>query len=292
MKVLNFGSLNLDYVYSVEHIAEPGETLSSRGREVFCGGKGLNQSIALAKAGAEVYHAGLIGPEGGMLIEAAKDAGVDVRYTKTISTPTGHAIIQVNSEGQNSIILFGGANQCVTEDFADRVLEGFQPGDLILLQNEISCLDYIIDKAHSAGITVILNPSPFNDALEGCDMSKVDMFFVNEIEGFQLTGEKEPERILDAFASKFPKAEVILTLGGDGAWYGGPSGERVYQECTKVEVVDTTAAGDTFTGYFISSMLKGISRKEGLAIASKAAAVAVSRKGAAPSIPVWNEIIE
>lgn len=289
MKVLNFGSLNLDYVYTVDHMVAPGETLSSAKREVFCGGKGLNQSIALAKAGVPVFHAGLVGPEGGMLLDAASEAGVNLKHTKTIETSTGHAIIQIDKNGQNCILLFGGANQEMTKEFIDNVLSDFEEGDIILLQNEINMLDYIIDSAYERGMKVILNPSPFNDLVEKCDLSKVYLFFANEVEGYQITGEKEPEAILDAVKEKYPEAKIVLTLGGDGACY--QDGDlRVYQDVFPVDVVDTTAAGDTFTGYFIASMIKGMDPAEGLKLASKASSIAVSRKGAAPSIPVFDEV--
>lgn len=289
MKVLNFGSLNLDYVYSVDHMVAPGETLSSAKREVFCGGKGLNQSIALAKAGVPVFHAGLVGPEGGMLLDAAKEAGVNLKHTKTIETSTGHAIIQIDKNGQNCILLYGGANQEMTVEFIDEVLSDFDAGDIILLQNEINLLDYIIGRAYERGMKIILNPSPFNDLVEKCDLSKVYLFFANEVEGYQITGEKEPEAILAAVKEKYPGAKIVLTLGGDGAVYQDDE-ICVSQDVFPVEVVDTTAAGDTFTGYFISSMIKGMDPADGLKLASKASSIAVSRKGAAPSIPVVAEV--
>ena len=105
MKVLNFGSLNLDYVYQVDHMVQAGETLSSIDRKVFCGGKGLNQSIALARAGAQVYHAGLIGPEGEILVDILKEANVNVELVGQIEEATGHAMIQVDPSGQNCISL-------------------------------------------------------------------------------------------------------------------------------------------------------------------------------------------
>lgn len=290
MKVLNFGSLNLDYVYAVDHMAAPGETLSSEKREVFCGGKGLNQSIALAKAGVKVFHAGLVGPEGGMLLDAAKGAGVDLKHTKTIETSTGHAIIQVDKKGQNCILLYGGANQEMTKGFIDEVLADFDEEDIILLQNEINRLDYIIDRAYDLGMKIILNPSPFNDLLSKCDLSKVYMFFVNEVEGYQLTGEREPEAILAAIKAKYPKVKIVLTLGSDGAIYQDNE-ICVSQNIFPVEVVDTTAAGDTFTGYFISSIIKGMDPASGLRLASKASSIAVSREGASPSIPLLKEVI-
>lgn len=289
MKILNFGSLNLDYVYHVEHMVTPGETLASARLEAFCGGKGLNQSIALAKAGAEVYHAGCIGEDGQILLQALEEAGVETSYIKTLPGKTGHAIIQVDKTGQNCILLYGGANRSLTEHYINQVLESFGEGDVLLLQNEVNLLHVIIDRAYERGMKIILNPSPFDDNLESCDFSKISMFLLNEVEGEQITGKKEPAAILQELARLYPQAEVVLTLGGDGACYRDESTE-CRQSVYPVEVVDTTAAGDTFTGYFIAAMMEGKGVSESLDLASKAASIAVGREGAAPSIPLRDEV--
>ena len=213
MKVLNFGSLNLDYTYQVESILIPGETQASKRRDIFCGGKGLNQSIALAKAGVPVYHAGMIGDEGGVLLDACRENGVNTDFIRKIDGPSGHTIIQVDRNGQNCILLYGGANRSMTREFVDQVLDSFEEGDMILLQNEINELDYIIDRAYEKGMMIVLNPSPYDSALDSCDLSKVSLFLVNEIEGYQITGEKEPDRILGRIREIYPGARVVLTLG-------------------------------------------------------------------------------
>lgn len=291
MKVLNFGSLNLDYVYQVESILIPGETQASKSRQIFCGGKGLNQSIALAKAGIPVYHAGLIGEDGEPLLEVCKENGVNTEFIRQIPGPCGHTVIQVDRNGQNCILLFGGSNRSMTKEFVDSVLDSFDEGDIILLQNEINELDYIIDRAYEKKMMIILNPSPFDSALEKCDLSKISLFLMNEIEGFQITGEKEPDRILAKVKELYPKAKVVLTLGGDGSVYQDETG--IYRQgIFKVKAVDTTAAGDTFTGYFISSVIDGMPVQDGLKLAAKASAIAVSRPGATASIPVRSEVVE
>lgn len=290
MKVLNFGSLNLDYVYQVDHILIPGETLASSERNTFCGGKGLNQSIALAKAGIPVYHAGMIGEGGEILLETCQENGVNTQFIRKIEGPCGHTVIQVDKDGQNCILLFGGSNRRMTREFVDEVLDSFEKGDIILLQNEINELDYIIDRAYEKEMMIILNPSPYDSALEACDLSKVSLFLVNEIEGFQITGEKEPRQILEAIRRQYPKAGIVLTLGGDGAVY--QNGDVVFRQgIFKVKAVDTTAAGDTFTGYFISSIIDGMPVEEGLKLAAKASAIAVSRPGATASIPRKEEVL-
>ena len=201
MKVLNFGSLNIDYVYTVDHIVRGGETISSEKTETFPGGKGLNQSIALARAGVPVYHAGAVGEDGEMLLELCRANGVDTRFIRRTEGRNGHTVIQVDRNGQNCILLFGGSNQKQTKEHIDEVLSHFEAGDMLVLQNEVNHLDYLIDRAWERGMVIVLNPSPFDDKLKACDMTKVAYFLVNEVEAEQMTGEsdpaKQPERLLE-----------------------------------------------------------------------------------------------
>lgn len=289
MKVLNYGSLNVDYVYSLEHIVQGGETILSSKLETFSGGKGLNQSIALAKAGVPVYHAGQIGEEGDILLETCKENGVDTTYIRKLPEKGGHTIIQVDANGQNCIILYGGTNQMQTKEYINEVLSNFSEGDFLILQNEVNLLDYIIDRAYERGMKIVLNPSPFDDKLKACDLTKIYLFMLNEIEGEQFTGYSDKDEILDSLAEKFPAARFVLTLGSDGAvYYDGK--EKVFQGIFKVKAVDTTAAGDTFTGFFIASLIDGAPVADALRTAAKASSIAVSRPGAAPSIPTMEEV--
>lgn len=291
MKVLNFGSLNLDYVYSVDHMVKPGETLSSFSMNIFCGGKGLNQSIALARAGAPVFHAGMVGEEGELLLKVCEESGIKTDYIRTIPGKSGHTIIQVDKEGQNCILLYGGANRSITREYVDEVLADFEQGDILLLQNEVNLLDYIIDRAYERGMMIILNPSPYDGALDVCDFSKISMFLLNEVEGEQMTGESDAEDMLERLKIIYPESRVVLTLGGEGSVYQYKE-EQYRQGIYQVKVEDTTAAGDTFTGYFVSSFIAGAPVPEGLALAAKASAIAVSRRGAAASIPLRKEVIK
>lgn len=291
MKVLNIGSLNLDYVYSVDHIIQPGETESTGSRNIFLGGKGINQSMALAKAGAEIYHGGLIGEDGQAFIEACKEYGVNYDYIRTIDGATGHTIIQVDKNAQNCILLYGGANQMLTEEYVDEVLAGFEKGDILLLQNEVNQLPYIIDKAYEKGMQIALNPSPFNEKLNAVDMTKISIFLLNEVEGGQITGLTDPDEVLAKMQEMFPHAKIVLTLGKDGAKYA--EGDQVYyQPIFKVQAVDTTAAGDTFTGYFLAGLIEGMEIPEILKMSAKASSIAVTREGAVPSIPYRAEVEE
>ena len=290
MKVLNFGSLNYDYVYKVDHIIHPKETLDTEGRDVFPGGKGLNQSVALAKAGVSVYQAGCVGEDGKYLLDVCKENGIDTTYIKTVPGASGHTIIQVDKNAQNSILLYGGANRSITKAYVEEVLGNFEAGDVLLLQNEINELAYIIEKAYEIGMTIILNPSPFNQLIEECDLKKVSVFLLNEVEGEQLTGDKEPDKILDAIETAYPDAQTVLTLGSDGARYRY-HGKDYSQPIYKVKAVDTTAAGDTFTGFFVAGMMEDMPIEKTLDVCAKASSIAVSREGAATSIPTRDEVL-
>lgn len=212
-KILNFGSLNIDYVYAVAHTVRGGETEASRGLEVFPGGKGLNQSIAAARAGLSVFHAGLVGEDGGLLLDTLRADSVNTRFVGTVPGRSGHTIIQVDERAQNAILLFGGANHAVTPAYADKVLAHFSAGDVLLLQNEISAGPHILRRAAEMGLEIWFNPSPMDSGALACDLSLVSVFLLNEIEGEQLAGTAEPEAILSRMAEKYPQAAVVLTLG-------------------------------------------------------------------------------
>jgi len=290
MKILNIGSMNLDMVYQMDHIVQPGETEASYGMNVFLGGKGINQSVAAAKAGAEVYHGGMIGEDGQPFLDACAEYGVDARHIRKVEGKSGHAIIQIDKNAQNSILLFGGANQMLTAEYVDSVLADFSAGDILLLQNEVNMLPYIVDKAWEKGMQIALNPSPFNEKLRAVDMSKISIFLLNEVEGFQVTGLTEPEAIIARLLELFPGARIVLTLGKDGAVYADAH-QKHFQPIFPVKAVDTTAAGDTFTGYFLACLCEGMEIPEVLKRSAKASSIAVSRPGAVPSVP-WRKEVE
>lgn len=292
MKILNFGSLNIDYVYSLSHFVQKGETITSDMLNVFAGGKGLNQSIALSRAGGNVYHAGAIGADGLFLEEILNEAGVDTRFLmKCEDTRTGNAIIQKDREGDNCIILYGGANQAITKEMADEVLSAFGEGDWLFLQNEISEIPYMVKKAHERGMRIVLNPSPMNEKILGINLNYIDCFILNEVEAHALVQEDvDKAALLNQLKERFPHAEIVLTLGEKGSVYAGAEG-IAEQKAYQVATVDTTAAGDTFLGYYMAGRLQGESVKEALDMAARASAIAVSQKGAAPSIPKRDEVL-
>ena len=289
MKVLNFGSLNIDHVYAVPHHALTGETLTTVDYARHMGGKGLNQSVSLCRAGAQVYHAGAVGEDGVFLRDYLKNSGVDTTHVRVIAQPTGHAVIQVNDEGDNCILLYPGANRCQTEEAMQAALSACKAGDLLLLQNETNGLDIMMRAAKQKGMRIAINPSPIDETLSQLPMELVDYFILNEIEGAALSGESEPEKMLEALLKKYPEAHIVLTLGGAGSLYAHGD-VRIRQSVYKVQAVDTTGAGDTFTGYFLASQLRGEDAAQSLRLAAAAAAIAVTKNGAAQAIPTLDEV--
>ena len=290
MKFINFGSLNIDKVYTVPHLVKEGETLSSVSYEEYPGGKGLNQSLALAKSGAKVFHAGKIGKDGLFLKQQLALAGVNAEGIDEGGLITGHALIQVAPTGENCILLYGGANKEITVEQIDQVLEDFHADDFLVLQNETNCLEYLINAAYKKGLTIAFNPSPISEDIKDLDFSKIDFLILNEIEGQEISGACSPNRILNHLLSIYSNLKIVLTLGKNGVIYKDNVQEHK-QEIYNVKVKDTTAAGDTFLGYFLSMISQKPDVKYALNIASKAASLAVSRKGSSSSIPILAEVL-
>lgn len=294
MKILNFGSINIDYVYTVNHIAKEGETITSLDLKKFLGGKGFNQSLAIGRAGEKVYHAGLIGIDGLEAKEELSKNNVDIGLIDVCdSDRTGNAIIQKDIHGKNCIILYPGANRKLTTKRIEDIINKFNSGDFIILQNEINLLPEIVSIAKNKNMVIIFNPSPLDEKVFEVKLDLIDYFILNEIEAFGLIKQKV-ESISDydlarKLIEKYPTARFVLTLGDKGAIYID-NDNYIKQDICKVEVVDTTAAGDTFTGYFIAGLKNGKSIEEIMKTASIAAAVAVTRLGAEPSIPTIEEV--
>ena len=293
MKIWNFGSLNIDNVYRVDKFLRPGETKPSLDFSVFCGGKGLNQSLAAAKAGSRVVHAGLAGDDGQSLMECLAAGGVETGFIRRVPGRNGHTVIQVDAEGQNCILLYGGTNRQLTEEYVDEVLSQTGPDDLVLLQNETNLVGEIIDKASARGLSVALNTAPMDAQVAGYDLGKLSWLIVNEIEGAELTGRSSEEvrAIIETLAARYPGTGILLTLGQRGV-ICHYQGRRLSLGIYEVPTVDTTAAGDTFTGFFLYGVLHGLALEETLERATMASAICVTRPGAANSVPSRQEVDE
>ncbi len=301
MTVLNFGSCCIDNVYSVAHFVRPGETLPSDQYGIHPGGKGLNQSIALSYAGAGVRHAGKVGVDGVFLKELLEASGVDTSLLQVIEGPTGHTIIQVTPSGENAILLFGGANKTVTHEDVDVTLSRSSE-EYLLLQNETSATDYLIRSGHAKGMRIIFNAAPMTDDAATLPLQRVELLIINEIEGATLAGvlnrtmsetpaeKTSPEQIISQLQAHYPGVKILLTLGRQGAIYADGR-EEIHEVAPDVEAVDTTGAGDTFTGYFVAGYIRGEAAGQCLRQASRAAGICVTRLGAASSIPRKEELV-
>ncbi len=289
MNVVNFGSLNIDHVYAVDHFCRAGETIHTKSYTQNAGGKGLNQSIAVSRSGQKVHHAGLLGPEGTRLAELLSGSGVDLRYLKHTDVPQGHAVIQVQPDGQNCIFLYGGSNQAVTPQEIDEVLMQLNAGDYLLLQNEIANLTYLLRAAARRGLRVVLNASPISDELLNADLSGVDWLVVNEIECAAMAGCGDAQAGYETLKQRYPSRGILLTLGSEGS-VSWKDGTEVRQCAYPVKAVDTTGAGDTFMGYFVGCLAQGMERQTAMQYASMASAISVTRPGAAASIPLMDEV--
>lgn len=293
MAVINFGSINIDHVYQVDHFVQPGETIASNNYQVLLGGKGANQSIALAKAGAEVLHVGCINENDTKFKQAMIKHGVNGRFIRCSDTASGHAIIQVTPNGENAIFLFGGANREISERDIQTALSDTDANDWVLLQNETSGIADILAAAKAKGLKVAFNPAPMTHDIKSLNFQHIDLLIVNEVEAAELSECARMNDIEAFFQSHFAHAEVIITMGKQGAKYIHPKNtnkDDIVIPAFVVEVVDTTAAGDTFIGFFMAHYQQHSIPQQALRFACAASALTVTKQGAAQSIPNIDEV--
>ena len=284
MKILNFGSINKDYVYSVNEFVSPGETIKTNDFKEFLGGKGLNQSVAVSRSGSKIYHAGCINKNDEIIKKQLNEWGVDTSYIYDVDEPTGHAIIQVNTYGENSILIHGGANLKVTSKQIDQIISKFGEDDILIIQNEINKVSEIIDRAYSQKMKIIFNPAPFSKEVLDYPLKKINTLIYNEIEGIGLSGKNNIKDIKMELLEKLPMVNHIITLGEKGSIYFNHN-EKISVHAHSVNTIDTTAAGDTYVGYYISTLTKKIGIKECMEKATKAAGITTEKIGGAISIP-------
>lgn len=300
MRVLNIGSMNIDYVYQVPHFVRAGETLEASGRAVHIGGKGLNQSVAMARAGLDVLHAGKLGADGFFLKGFLEAEGVDCKSVQIESDhQSGHTFIQVSEGGENGILYYPGTNRMMSEEFFEEAMSRVKEGDVLVLQNEVNMVEKAVEMALQRGLRIILNPSPWNRQLESLPVNKFFAVILNETEGAEFIGmdpgAADGEVVIRALAERWPDVSVILTEGSKGVRYRLPGEEPVHLPVFKVDAVDTTGAGDTFMGYAVRALAEGVEEGRpallrGLIRAVMAAALSVTKQGAAESIPSFEEV--
>lgn len=290
MRVLTIGSLNLDHTLTVDHLAAPGETLTALGYATAAGGKGLNQSLAATRAGANVAHTGIIGKGGEPLRRLLADEGCDVTYVREADVCQGAAYIQVARDtAENSIVIVAGSNAAVTPAFVDEVLGSAESGDVVLLQNEVSSVPYILDSCARLSIPCVLNPAPYTPDIADADLSALTWLVVNEVEMAQITGVADAEAAYGWLTERAPSASLVVTFGSRGSCAYTAEG-AFFEPARAVKAVDTTGAGDTFIGYFLAGLGEDMDVPGCLRLATAAAALEVSRAGAAPAIPWRAEV--
>ena len=303
MAVFNFGSINIDHVYRVERFVQPGETLSSLSLDTVLGGKGANQSVALARSGAPVAHLGRVSEGDAWAKQAMVDFGVHVDGIELIDAPSGHAIIQVDANGENAIVLHGGANQSFTQEVLQGLLSSANAGDWLLVQNECNALQHAFDIAHQKQMNIAFNPAPMNRSVAALPLHLCDLLILNEVEAVQLANATHNDAspfsenaendvaLHTHLQTQYPDSAIVLTLGSKGAILMH-QGQTHRVGAPSVKVVDSTGAGDTFVGYYLSGLIDNLAHETCLQRACVAGALAVTVAGATPGIPVRSEVDE
>lgn len=288
-KIINFGSINIDHVYRVPHLVKPGETLSSLDLVTGLGGKGANQSVAIARAGVSVAHVGRVFKGDTWAVALLASTGVDTDNIALIEGASGHAIIQVDDQGENAIVLHGGANQSFSIADIESALNHNQQARYLLMQNETNLLAEAFELAQAKGIKIVLNPAPMTDNIKDLPLAKLDTLIVNQGEAEALCGAADIDQMTQQMAALAPQTRVVVTLGGDGAMLLA-NGEVTHMNSPSVDVVDTTGAGDTFVGYFLAGVAEGMNDHDALQRACLAGSIAVTRQGAITAIPDRSEV--
>ena len=288
-KIINFGSINIDHVYRVPHLVKPGETLSSLDLVTGLGGKGANQSAAIARAGVSVAHIGRVFTGDMWAVELLASTGVDTDNIELIEGASGHAIIQVDGQGENAIVLHGGANRGFSIADIESALNRNQQARYLLMQNETNLLAEAFELAHAKGIKIVLNPAPMTSNIKDLPLAKLDTLIVNQGEAEALCGVADIDQIIKKMAALAPQTRVVVTLGADGAMLL-VNGEVTHINSPSVEVVDTTGAGDTFVGYFLAGVAEGMSDYDALQRVCVAGSIAVTRQGAIMAIPDISQV--
>ncbi|GAA6160507.1 ribokinase [Ruegeria sp. HU-ET01832] len=285
MTIWNLGSINADMIYDVPHLPGPGETLSASRLDRFLGGKGANTSVASARAGARIAHIGAVGFDGRWARDRLTEYGVDTRYIAQVDVQTGHAIIAVDAQGENNIILFQGSNHAISQDQLGQALSSASQGDLLVTQNETNLQVEAAKMGREMGLTVCYAAAPFQAESVQAVLPYLDFLILNAVEAEQLheaTGQPVTDLQIE---------HVIVTLGAEGARYYH-RGEALDFPAHKVQAVDTTGAGDTFTGYVLAGMDRGMPMAQAISQANRAAALMVTRHGTADVIPDLKEVRE
>ncbi len=279
MSIFNLGSINVDHFYQVPHLPAPGETLAATGFTTGLGGKGANQSVAAARAGARVTHIGAIGADGAWALAQLRDYGVDTSAICQADAPTAHAIINVDQAGENAIVIYPGANVKQSLSAVSETLSAANPGDILLLQNETNLQAEAAEKARALGLFVIYSAAPFDAGAVRAMLPHTDLLVMNEGEYASLTAALETDLLPD----------LLITRGAKGSTWKSENGDTE-MPAFAVSPVDTTGAGDCFIGTLAAGLDQGLARKDAMRLAAAAAAIQVTRPGTAAAIPTRDEV--
>ncbi|MEO0922814.1 MAG: ribokinase [Pseudomonadota bacterium] len=282
--IINIGSINIDHVYKVINLPKPGETTASIGYETFLGGKGVNQSVAIARASGKVRHVGAVGHDGDWALRQMEALGVSTADIAMLPTATGHAVIALDQAGENQILIEAGANQKLTESQITRAFTQHKSNaDWVLLQNETNLAEFIVREAKAFGYKVAYAAAPFVADVTIKLLPHIDLLAVNEVEASALAGE------LGGLLEEISVPMVLVTLGSKGSVvYAGD--DVIGQDAFSVDVVDTVGAGDTFLGSFLARFANNQSLKASLRYAAAASALQITKFGAATTIPERAEV--
>ena len=282
MTIYNLGSINIDHIYLMPHLVMPGETLAASDYQAALGGKGANQSIAIARAGSDVIHGGMINIADEDWLDSMAEAGVDIRHIiRSDDMPTGHAIVAVDEgKGENQIILSPSANAAIPNDLIGDLLKEAQPSDWALAQNETNQTTYFLKQAKAKGLKICYSAAPFVAEVTAELLPIVDLLVVNEIEAKELS---------DHLGEDINVEHLIITKGADGADYFH-QGSHHHIPAVPANAVDTTGAGDTYLGYVLAGLDQRMAILDAMKLAAKAAAFQVERHGASDAIPNRNDL--
>ncbi|ANT60246.1 ribokinase [Salipiger sp. CCB-MM3] len=287
MAIFNLGSINADMTYRLPHLLAPGETLATSRLTRGLGGKGANMSVAAARAGARVVHLGAVGPDGRWAIERLTEYGVDTRQIAVIEEATGHAIIMLDAEAENSILIHPGANRALSVERVEAGLEEAGPEDIFVFQNETNLQREAAEIASRRGLRVAYAAAPFDAEAVTAVLPLLDLLVLNEVEAAQL------EEATGQGIESIPVRDVVVTLGAKGCrWINTDSGESRNFAALPVTPVDTTGAGDTFTGYLLAGLDRALPMATAIELAQRAAALMVMREGTADVIPDLKDVTE
>jgi ribokinase len=283
--IWNLGSINADNFYYLSHLPGPGETIAADSFQQGLGGKGANMSVAAARAAARVVHIGAVGPDGKWAVDRLLEYGVDTQHITIVEQPTGHANINVDAQGENNIVLFSGANHAVDDRMIGAALSEATPNDFLLMQNETTGAGFAVQTAKTLGLRVAYAAAPFSADAVQTVIAHVDLLVLNAVEAAQL------EEATGCDLTELPVDDIVITLGGDGCkWVSNKANTVQSYPSFPVEVVDTTGAGDTFTGFLVAGLDRGFDMATALDLAQRAGALMVGRHGTADVIPDLKEV--